>query len=189
MRQIISLMHVSLDGFAAGPNGEMDWIVYDNAIFRDAIDLASTASAAIYGRVTYEMMAGYWPTVLENPDATPDERHHAEWVENIPKIVVSRTLEQANWHNTRLIRDNVAAALGDLKQQPGGDMIIFGSPRTTHLLARLGLVDAYHLNISPVTIGAGTPLFEPGQPRAKLELTRTKPFDCGVIGLHYQVVR
>ncbi len=187
MRKIIALDHVSLDGYASGPNGEMDWIVYNSEIFRDAIALTDAADAAIYGRVTYAMMAGYWPTVPSNPESSADDIHHANWVENAQKIVISRSLDKVEWNNTQLIRENVAAEITKLKEQPGKDMLIFGSPRTTHLLAQLGLVDEYHLNISPVVLGEGVPIF--GETKAQLKFLSSKSYDAGVVALRYQVVR
>src|SRR6478736_4687123 len=83
MRNVIAFMHVSLDGFAAGPDGEMDWITMDNEIFQDAIDLENTVDAAVYGRVTYHMMESYWPTVPSNPASTELELVHADWVEHV----------------------------------------------------------------------------------------------------------
>ncbi|MGI8690710.1 MAG: dihydrofolate reductase family protein [Thermomicrobiales bacterium] len=88
-RKIISLMHVSLDGFVAGPNGEMDWIAIDDEMYKDVADLTSTVDTAIYGRTTYQMMESYWPTVPADPASTKEERHHAQWVENARKIVFS----------------------------------------------------------------------------------------------------
>ena len=189
MRKVISFTHMSLDGFVAGPNGEMDWIVYDQELVENAQELTSNTSAAIYGRHTYEMMYGYWPTVLGNSAATADERRHAQWVENVQKIVFSRTLEQATWNNTALIKDNIAEELSKFKQQSGNNMLIFGSPRLTHSLARLGLVDQYRVNINPVAIGECVPLFEEGMAHVKLDHVKSKVFANGVIGALYQVTR
>ena len=187
MRKVISLMHISLDGFAAGPNGEMDWIVYDSEIFKNAITLTDTGDTAIYGRTTYEMMVGYWPTVLSNPDSSPDDRHHAEWVENVHKVVISRSLDKAEWNNTQLIRENFAEEIAKLKAQPGKNLLIFGSPHVVHLLAQQGLVDEYRLNVSPVVIGEGIPMFE--GVKTQLKLLNVKTFDSGVVALHYATVR
>lgn len=190
MRKVISLMHMSLDGFVADANGEMDWIGYDNEIFQYAIDLAGEADAAIYGRVTYQMMEGYWPTVLTNPESTPQELHHANWVENVHKIVFSKSLESVEWNNTTLINENIAEEMGKLKQQTGKDMMIFGSASITHTLAELGLIDEYRLTISPVVLGSGTPMFKDVKGMLKLKLLGSKTFDnVGVVALHYQVVK
>ena len=128
MRKVILFMHISLDGFAAGPNGELDWISYDEELEKYAEDLVSTVGAPLYGRVTYQMMESYWPTVLTNPSSTKHDIDHAHWIENIPKIVFSKSLEKVEWNNTRLIKDNIAEEISKLKQQPGKDLVIFGSP-------------------------------------------------------------
>jgi len=180
-------MHVSLDGFVAGPNGEMDWVHMDDEIFDDAIELESTKDAAIYGRTTYQMMESYWPTVLENPSSTKNELHHAQWVEDIPKLVFSKTLEEVKWNNTRLICDKVAEEIKKLKYQPGKNMMIFGSPGLTHSFMQMDLIDEYRVNINPVILGSGTPLFKNLKERIKLTLINEKKFMSGVSGLHYRV--
>ncbi len=124
-------MHTSLDGFVTGPGEEMNWIIMDEEIFQDAIELAATTDVALYGRITYQMMESYWPTVLTNPSSTRLELDHALWLENINKIVFSKTLERAEWNNTRLIKKNITEEMTKLKRQPGENMMIFGSPCLT----------------------------------------------------------
>ncbi len=189
MRKITAFMHVSLDGFAAGPNGEINWAAIDDEIFQDAIDLAATADAALYGRVTYEMMQGYWPTVLSNPNASELARHHAEWVENIRKIVVSTTLKTTTWNNSTVIGNNIGDELSALQQQHGGALLIFGSPGLVHSLMQLDLIDEYRLNINPVAIGTGVPFFQGVKNRQSLKLLKSRVFTSGVLGVHYQVQR
>jgi dihydrofolate reductase len=189
MRKVISFTHASLDGYVAGPNDEMDWIVYNHEMELYAEKLCQSVDAAVYGRRTYELMYGYWPTVLGNPNATPHELKHAEWVENIQKVVFSTTMDRAEWNNTLLIKENLTEEVMKLKQQPGRDMLIFGSPRLTHTLAALGLVDQYRVNVNPVAIGEGIPLFDPKNGTVKLSLLEKEPFECGVVGLRYEVVR
>lgn len=186
MRTVISLMHVSLDGFTAGPNGELDWAIVDEEAYKDVADLLRTVDTALYGRVTYQMMEGYWPTVPANPASTKDELQHAHWVENIDKIVFSRTLETVEWNNTRLVRENTADEIVRLKQQPGKDLMIFGSPSIVHTLARQGLIDEYRINVNPVVLGGGIPLFKDLKERMHLKLLGSRVFQSGVIGLHYR---
>jgi len=186
MRKLISFMHVSLDGFVAGPNGEMDWIIMDEEIFQDAIDLAATTDMALYGRTTYQMMESYWPTVLSNSLSTELERHHAEWVENIHKIVFSKTLKKAEWNNTRLIRENIAEKISELKQHSGKSMMIFGSLKLTHSFMQMDLIDEYRINVNPIVLGKGIPLFKNIQQRIDLKLLKTKKFASGVIGFLYE---
>src|SRR5437016_5020913 len=100
MRKVIFLIHMSLDGFVAGPNGEMDWIVYNDEMEKYSHELHKTTDAAIYGRVTYQMMEGYWPTVLTEPSPTPGALEHARWLDSATKIVFSKTLQSVQWKNT-----------------------------------------------------------------------------------------
>jgi dihydrofolate reductase len=185
MRKVISFMHVSLDGFVTGPRNEMNWIIMDDEIFRDATNLRET-DTALYGRVTYQMMEGYWPTVLANAASTKLELQHAEWVEKVNKIVFSTTLEKAEWNNTRLMRKNIVEQVNKLKQEPGKNMMIFGSPTLTHSFMHWNLIDEYKLNINPVILGTGTPLFENILQRINLNLLSEKKYKSGVIGLRYE---
>ena len=186
MRKVISFMHVSLDGFVAGPSGQMDWITMDDEIFRDAIDLAAATDTALYGRTTYQMMESYWPTVLTNPNSTALELHHAEWLENIHKIVFSKTLENVKWNNTKLIKENIAEKIREQKQQPGKSMMIFGSPTLTHSFIEMDLIDEYRINVNPVILGKGVPLFKNVHRSIGLKLLQTKKFTSGVVGFLYE---
>ncbi len=189
MRNVILLMHVSLDGFIAPPDGSLDWVVMDEGLTNDVDALISTVDTAIYGRYTYEGMRDYWTTVPSNPDATPHERHHAAWVEQATKLVFSTTLESADWNNSRLIKDNITEEIAKLKAQSGKDMMIFGSPRLTHTFMALDLIDEYRLMINPILLSAGTSLYQAGYPKTRLKRTFSKPYDCGVVGVHYVVNR
>jgi dihydrofolate reductase len=178
-------MHVSLDGFVTGPRNEMNWIIMDDEIFRDATNLEET-DTALYGRVTYQMMESYWPTVLANASSTRLELQHAEWIERVDKIVFSNTLEKAEWNNAILIRKNIAEHVNKLKQQTGKNMMIFGSPTLTHSFMQWNLIDEYKLNVNPVILGTGTPLFENILERVNLKLLSEKKYQSGVIGLRYE---
>ncbi|MEZ4860141.1 MAG: dihydrofolate reductase family protein [Caldilineaceae bacterium] len=187
MRNLVAFMHMSLDGFAGGPNGELDWIAYDKELQTYAAAIVNTVGTALYGRVTYHMME-YWRTVPANPDSTEHERNHAAWIEQIPKVVVSTTLAESDWHNTTIINDNLVAAIEALKQQPGKDIVIFGSPSLTQTLAQFGLVDEYQLTVSPVLLGKGIEFFAPLAEKQSLQLLSSKIFASGALGLHYQKV-
>src|SRR5206468_735961 len=145
MRKVISFMHVSLDGFTAGPNGELEWAIVDEELNPYVDGLFRNVDTALYGRVTYLGMQSYWPTVLTDLEASPRDREHARWVENISKIVFSKTLSRTEWKNSRLVKDQIAEEIESLKQQPGLDLMIFGSPGLTHTFMRLGLIDEYRL--------------------------------------------
>jgi len=187
MRSLVAFMHVSLDGFVANQRGEMDWITIDDEIFKDAIASADDADTAVFGRVTYQMMESYWPTVLSNASSTKLELQHARWMEITSKIVVSATMDKVGWNNTRLIKENIAQEILKLKQRPGKNIIIFGSPRLTHSLMQWDLIDEYRININPVILGSGLPLFSVAA-RSNLKLIEAKNFKSGVIGLHYKTI-
>ena len=182
MRILRALMHMSLDGFCAGPKGEMNWITLNDAIFADVHAMIDTTGAAVYGRTTYFMMRNYWPTLLDKQDEDPAQRKHAEWVEKIPKHTFSRTLTSHDWNNVHLHGD--ASEIAALKQGEGAPLLIFGSPSLTHAFMALDAVDEYWLYLNPVLLGDGMPYFR-GQQRQHLKLIEAKPFPGGVVRLHY----
>lgn len=181
-------MHMSLDGFAAGPSGELDWIAYDEELEKYAEGIVNSVGTALYGRVTYHMME-FWRTVPDNPESSEHERAHAAWIEAVPKVVVSTTLDGVDWHNTKLIADNLVEEINQLKQQAGKDIVIFGSPSLTQRLAQLDLVDEYQLTVSPVLLGTGVQFFAPLAAKQSLQLLSNKVLASGALGLHYKVVK
>jgi dihydrofolate reductase len=189
MRKVIFLMHVSLDGLVAGPNGEMDWITYNNEVSADVFRLHATTDTAIYGRVTYDMMARYWPTVLSNPDSDPIDRPHAVWLETAAKVVVTRSPLNAEWAGTVVIGTDVATEMATLKAQPGKDMWLLGSPTLAQTLMQLDLIDEYGLYVNPVILGRGKPLFIDLETVRRLSLVESKSFKGGVISLCYVPIR
>lgn len=192
MRKVISLIHVSLDGFAAGPNDELDWIAYDDELEQYAHSLHATTDAVIWGRRTYELMAGYWLTVPGNPASTPAELEHARWLDDATKIVVSRTLDRVEWNdapNTVLIKDNIADEINRIKQQPGKDIWFLGSVMLAQTFMRLDLIDEYRLNINPTVLGRGKPLFASLTRDFPLKLLDAQTLKSGVVALRYEPVR
>lgn len=187
MRKLISLMHISLDGFAAGPHGELEWALVDDEMYDHVAKHFRTVDTAIYGPITYQMMEGYWPTVPANPDSNERELVHSRWVDQVAKVVFSTTLPAVTWNNTRLVKDQIAEEIRALKQQEGGDLMIFGSPRLTHTFQQLGEIDEYVLSINPVVLGGGIPLFQNVRDTIALKLLETTPFQSGAVGLHYRV--
>jgi dihydrofolate reductase len=186
-RKIVLLEHVSLDGFLAGPNGEMDWIrVDDQEMWDDVKALTDAADTAIFGRTTYEMMESYWPTAGDGPGASQHDIDHSRWLNNSTVVVVSRTLESARWGasgQARVVKDT--NALRALKDQPGANMLLIGSASVARECARLGLIDDYRVNVNPVILGGGTPLFPQLTTSRTLELVASRTFAGGVVGLHY----
>jgi dihydrofolate reductase len=191
MRKLVLFLHASLDGFVEGPKGEMDigWVSYDADLEKHAKEILSTADTVIWGRGTYQMMHSYWPSVPSNPSSSQYERNHAEWIEKTAKIVFSTTLEKVEWNNSRLVKEDVEEEIKNLKQQPGKDMVILGSPRLAHYLMQFDLIDEYKITVSPVLIGSGLPLFQGLKEKINLKLIENKTFDSGAIGLVYQTVR
>lgn len=185
MRNLIFFMHSSLDGFAAGPNGEMDWIKVDEEIFDFVPTLTEKADTALYGRVTYEMMQGYWPTAADKPDASKHAREHSVWYKNVEKVVLSRTMSGEGLINTTVISDDLTKNISAIKQREGKNILIFGSPRASHSLLSLGLIDEFWVFLNPVLIGKGIPLFKDVNEITKLDLVETRSFRCGVVALHY----
>lgn len=180
-------MHISLDGFVAGPNGEMDWIKVNEEIFAHAGKRISEGDTALYGRVTYQMMENYWPTAADKPNATRHDIEHAAWYSKVHKIVLSTTLEEAGLVNTTIIRGNLPERLQAIKQQAGKEILLFGSPTATHALQQLNLIDGYWLFVNPIILGRGIPLFTGIKEKTKLNLVTTRPFTCGVTELNYIV--
>lgn len=185
MRKLVLFMHISLDGFAADENSGLRWISYDKELQQYADGIVATVGSPVYGRVTYELMAGYWPTVLNDPDANDRDRAHAKWVDRATKFVFSRTMQRADWNNTIVISNNIAEEINKLKQQPGKDLVIFGSPGLAHSLMELDLIDEYQLTLNPVLLGKGIPAFRNIKEKTSLKLIKSTPLQNGVIGLHY----
>ena len=189
MRKIISFMHISLDGFVAGVNGEMDWIKADEEIFDFVGKRISESSTALYGRVTYQMMENDWPSAGNNPTASRHDIEHSKWYSKVQKVVLSKTLNGKGLTNTEIIGDNIADRINELKQQAGNDILLFGSPTATHSLIQLNLIDGYWLFVNPIILGRGIPLFAGVKDKTKLKLLTTRQFTCGVTELNYMVDR
>lgn len=181
-------MHVSLDGFVASPHGEMDWIKVDDEIFDHVGKRINKGDTALYGRVTFEMMENYWPTAADQPNATCHDIEHSQWYKEVHKIVLSTTLDEKDFSNTQIISDKIVANLNQIRQSPDGeDILLFGSPTTTHALMQKGLIDGYWLFVNPIILGAGIPLFSGRTVQTRLRLLGTRSFGCGVTELNYVV--
>jgi dihydrofolate reductase len=185
MRQLTVFNQVTLDGYFAGPNGDISW-AHQNS--NDAEWNAFTADNAkgggelVFGRITYEMMASYWPT----PAAAKDDPVVAEQMNNLPKVVFSRTLDKASWNNTKLVKGDVAAEMSRMKKEPGKDMVIFGSGTIVSQLAQERLIDEYQIVVVPVVLGKGRTMFEGIKERLTLKPTKTRTFSNGNLLLYYQ---
>src|SRR5258708_8013337 len=149
MRKVIVTMWVTLDGFIAGPNGEMDWVMVDDEMGKYEDDLVSAADTLILGRVTYQSFAGAWPHVPESPSASEGEKEYARKLNAMRKIVFSRTLEKAEWNNSSLAKEVIPEDIEQLKHEPGRDMVIYGSASLVRTLTNLGLIVEYQLLVHP----------------------------------------
>jgi len=184
MRKIVLMMSVSVDGFIEGPNREIDWHMVDDELHRHVNDELRAMGAFLSGRVTHELMAGFWPTADSDPSSTePMVEFAGIWREK-PKIVFSRTLQRADW-NTTILRDVVPEEILALKARPGGDMALGGADLAAAFM-RHDLIDEYRLYVHPVVIGRGKPLFHPSDARVQLRLIETRTFGNGVVLLRYQ---
>jgi dihydrofolate reductase len=182
-------MHISLDGFVAGPNGEMNWIKVDEEIFDHVGKRIGEGDTSLYGRVTYEMMENYWPTAADKPKASKHDIEHSRWYKKVHKVVLSKTIKETDLTNTTIISDNLSDNIHKIKQQAGSDILLFGSPTATHSLMQLNLIDGYWLFVNPIILGQGIPLFIDMKEKIKLNLLTTRQFTCGVTELNYIVDR
>jgi dihydrofolate reductase len=189
MRNIISLAHISLDGFMTDPAGKMDFVVFNDELADHTYPLIGSVDLAVYGRVTYEIMEAYWPAKADAPDAGGHTKSHARWYSGVKKIVASRTLAAPKNPNVRVVGDDIEGALRAEKQKAGGDIMIFGSPTLTRALAAADLVDEWRLSVQPVILGGGLPLFGKLEKRTRLELRSSKTFRSGVMAVHYVTKR
>ena|ERR1700712_2157899 len=189
MRKLIISEHVSLDGFMAGINGEMDWIQFDDVLFDLVGTYTDKADTALYGRVTYEMMDGYWPTAADQPGASKHDTEHAQWYNSVQKVVLSSTMKEIEKPGIMIINGDIAAQITALKNKAGGDILMFGSPRAAHSLMKDNLIDEYWLFVNPVILGRGIPLFADVENTIKLKLISNQAFACGVTALQYSVIR
>lgn len=182
MRKLIAAMNMTLDGFC-----DHTVMIADDEIHLHYSDLLRSADTVIYGRITYQLME-YWKSVVENPTGNAAFDDFAEAIDNISKIVYSRTLENVDWKNTELKREIIKEEILELKRQSGKNILV-GSPSLIVALTKLGLVDEYQLGVQPTVIGSGLPLFKNITDRIDLKLLKTKTFGCGAVFIYYEPTR
>jgi len=186
MRKIIYWVHASIDGHIAGPNGEFDWPAVGPELFAYSDRMNEQVDTLLYGRAVWEMMAAYWPTADADPETTDDHaRGFAPFWRATPKVVVSRTLEEAGW-NARVIGKNLAEEITDLKARPGKDILLTGGAEVAASLTDLGLLDDYRIVIHPVVLGGGPRLFLEPKDRIGMRLTDSRTFDSQTVLLRYE---
>lgn len=186
MKKLIMQLELTLDGFYAGPNEEFDWFSLDQDQWKMKVDLFNTIDTVLLGRKNYVGFGGYWPTVVNHPDASETDIKFSRWLDEIPKVVFSKTLEKAEWHHSRLVKDHLAEEIAKLKQESGKNILIMSSSSVAQECMKHDLIDEYWLGIHPVTLGKGLPLF---RERVKLELLNSMVFGSGQVFLHYATQR
>lgn len=178
-------MWTTLDGFVAGPNDEMDWLLVDDEMFAYEIDLVTNAGSLFLGRVTHGDFAGFWPEVAEDTGAGENQRTYARRVDAMDKVVASKSGNTADWKNTHRLADLDLATITELKRQPGGDVVIYGSLSVVNALEAMGMIDEFHLLIHPCFLRGGKALFSGDQSRG-LKLLSAETFHSGVVLAKYR---
>lgn len=185
MRKLIVFNMVSVDGFFVDSKGDMRWAHKNDAEWNAFTSgNASGSGVLVFGRITYELMASYWPT----PMALQNSPVVAKGMNEMPKIVFSRTLDKVSWSNTRLIKGDLAAEVRKLKQESGPDMVIMGSGSIVSQLTEENLIDEYQLALSPIVLGKGRTLFEGVKEKLNLKRTNSRTFGNGTVFVCYQPV-
>lgn len=179
MRKVIATLNMTLDGFCDHTSG-----IADEELHQHYTDLLRSADTILYGRITYQLME-YWLTVLKNPTGNKTTDEFAVAIDNISKVVFSRTLKSLEWKTARLAERDLKEEVSALRQQEGKDILV-GSRSLIVALAQLGLIDEYQLCIHPVIAGDGLPLFKNINSRKLLKLIKTKTFGSGIIALYYE---
>jgi len=189
MRQLILVVHASLDGFVAGTKGELDGFDASEENLQFVCNLTENADAALFGRISYELLNNFWPTVKDKPNATEGEIAYSSWYNDANKIVVSRTMKKENLNGTSVINDDLYNEITKIKNEPGKNILIFGSPSVAQSLMQHDLIDNYWIFINPAIFGKGIPLFNESAKRINLKLISAKQFANGEIALNYSAVR
>ena len=182
MRKLIAAINMTLDGFC-----DHTAMIADEEIHQHYNELLSNADTLIYGRITYQLMESYWPSVVKNPTGNKPMDEFAVLIDNISKIVFSRTLKNVDWKNTKLKKEVIKEEVLELKQSRNGGSknILVGSPSLIVALTQLDLIDEYQLGVQPTVLGNGLVLFKNIKDRINLKLLKTKTFGCGAIALYY----
>jgi dihydrofolate reductase len=185
MRKLIVFNHVSLDGYFVDGAGDMSWAKVDHQDAEWDAFVAGNASGGgvlVFGRVTYELMAGFWPT----PFAIENMPVVAAGMNSMPKVVFSRTLDNVSWNNTTLVKSDPAAEIRKMKRAQGAGLVILGSGSIVSQLAQEGLIDEYHVVVNPVVLGEGRTMFDGVEEKLRLKLTKTRAFGNGNVLLCYE---
>jgi dihydrofolate reductase len=187
MRKLIVFNRISLDGYFSGLKGEIDWFLHDPEVDRAAHGMM-TPDTVLFGRITYQMFESYWPQVEADPNANKGDRALSNELNQMTKVVFSKTLTEVPWKNSRLVKGNMIQEAGKLKQGDGPDMVIFGSGSIVQQLAKSGMIDEYLMVVSPVILGNGISFFT-NISKFNLHLLKAMDFSSGNVLLHYRVAK
>ena len=188
MRKVILVVNTTLDGYMAGLNGELDWMVYDPRVHAEAwIELRDRIDTMLVGRKAHQGFESHFREQATAPDSPPDLVEFAHWILDTPKVVFSRTLSAADLsRSARLAASDIPDEVAALQRQPGKDMLIFGGVSMVQAFIRHGLIDEYWFKVHPVALGAGLPIFTDLKDRVSLALTHTTAYDSGLVTLRYR---
>jgi dihydrofolate reductase len=197
MRRIVTFNNVSADGYFTGPDGELDWIVPDEDIYKTSAERMADVDTILYGRRTYELFEGAWRHALDaDPSTAPDPhdggrrtramREQAIWINETKKVVFSKTLKNVTWRNSHLLHHLDTQEIEAMKKRPGKDMIVFGSGSIVSQLTQHGLIDEYQFIVGPTLLGSGRPLLGGVSKRSKLDLIEATKYRSGNVMLRYR---
>ncbi len=180
MRKLIAAINMTLDGFC-----DHTAVIADAELHQHFNELLRNADTLLYGRITYQLMESYWPSIVKNPTGVKPEDEFAVLIDNISKIVYSRTLKKVDWKNSKLKKEVIKEEILELKQQAGKN-ILAGSPSLIVALSQLDLIDEFQLSVHPIVLGSGLPLFKNVKDRINLKLLKTITFGSGAVTLYYE---
>jgi len=184
MRKLVVFNLVSLDGYFAGVDGNIDWHMVDDEFNTFAVEQTASFGAIIFGRTTYQIFEDFWPKALNDPKMSPDDRKIAKIIDDVEKIVFSKTLKKVSWKNTKLFHKIDLKEIKKLKSQEGNNIVIFGSGTIVQQFTDLGLIDEYRLLLNPIILGAGKSMFKDVK-QLSLKLLETRTFKNGNVLLTY----
>lgn len=185
MRKIIVFNLITLDGYFAGEDGNIDWHQVDDEFNEFAIEQTGQFGGLIFGKTTYQIFEDFWPKAVNDPKMSKEDRKVAQIIDDIRKIVFSKSLKEVTWKNSELYHDIDPEVVKQWKKDDGRDLAIFGSGTIVQQFTNLGLIDEYRLLLNPIVLGKGKPMFANLNEKLSFKLTNTRPFKNGNVLLTY----
>jgi dihydrofolate reductase len=186
MRKIIVFNMITLDGYFADENGNIDWHQVDDEFNEFAVEQTAEFGGIIFGKTTYQMFEEYWPAELKNPKTSSEDRKIAQMIDDTWKLVFSKTLKEVTWNNSKLYHEIDPEEVKHWKEYDGKDMVIMGSGTIVQQFTNLGLIDEYRLMVNPIVLGEGKPLFDNLKEKLDLKLLKSREFKNGNVLLYYE---